>query len=105
MRMKQQMQAIDGGSRNLAEAPRYTRPACHAETFSTNIKELTMSRRKVVPPLTGLTPLAYLLSIIRDPGADSARRDRLACAALPYCHQRLAEKTKKVHEAEEAATA
>jgi hypothetical protein len=64
-----------------------------------------MPRPKVVPSLIDLSPLAYLLSVIRDPGADKARRDRLAIACLPFCHARLAEKTKKAVEAEAAAKA
>jgi hypothetical protein len=43
-----------------------------------------------------------MLLVIRDPAIDAARRDRLAIAAAPYCHQRLAEKTKKVQDAEAA---
>ena len=50
----------------------------------------------------GLTPLEYMLAVIRDPAIDAARRDRLAIAAAPYCHARLAEKTKKAAEAEAA---
>lgn len=33
-------------------------------------------------------PLAYLLAVMNDPAADSARRDRAAIAALPYLHPR-----------------
>jgi hypothetical protein len=53
----------------------------------------------------GLTPLEYMLAVIRDPAIDAARRDRLAIAAAPYCHARLAEKTKKAADAEAAAKA
>ena len=31
----------------------------------------------------GLTPLEYMLQVMRDPGADQARRDRMAMAAAP----------------------
>jgi len=50
----------------------------------------------------GLTPLEYMLAVIRDPAIDAGRRDRLAIAAAPYCHARLAEKTKKAADAEAA---
>lgn len=39
-------------------------------------------------------PLAYLLSVMRDPQADLARRDRAAIAALPYVHPRPSAPTK-----------
>lgn len=38
----------------------------------------------------GLTPLAYLLSVVRDEGAERAQRMDAAKAAAPYCHARLA---------------
>jgi len=37
----------------------------------------------------GSTPLEYMLAIMRDPGADQTRRDRMAMAAAPYCHPRM----------------
>ena len=42
----------------------------------------------------GLTPLDYMLSVIRDPEAHTVRRDRLAVAAAPYCHPRVADQRK-----------
>lgn len=38
---------------------------------------------------SGLTPLDYMLSIMRDTRAPEARRDELAKAAAPYCHPKL----------------
>ena len=38
----------------------------------------------------GITPLDYLLDIMRDPNEDVWRRIRAAIAAAPYCHPRLA---------------
>ena len=54
---------------------------------------------------SGLTPLDYLLQIVRDPKASTARRDKMAKAALPYCHERLADKQigKKARFAEQEA--
>jgi hypothetical protein len=37
-----------------------------------------------------LTPLEHLLTVMRDPEADVARRMDAAKAALPYMHPRLA---------------
>jgi|GEM_PF-680523 len=39
----------------------------------------------------GLTPLEYMLAVMRDPGADQTRRDRMAMACAPYCHPRMFE--------------
>lgn len=38
----------------------------------------------------GLSPLDYLLSVVRDIGADEARRIDAAKAAAPYCHPKRA---------------
>src|SRR5262245_2037342 len=64
-----------------------------------------MPRRRTVPVPTDLSPLSYLLSIVRDPGAAPSRRARLPIATLPYCHARLAEKTKKAQTTEAAGQA
>src|SRR5262245_427836 len=37
-------------------------------------------------------PLDYMLKVMRDPKADKARRDRMAIAAAPYCHERVGDK-------------
>lgn len=36
-------------------------------------------------------PLKYMLSVINDPAADVLRRDRMAQAAAPFCHPRIAD--------------
>ena len=38
---------------------------------------------------SGLTPLAHMLKVMRDPKAEPARRDEMAKAAAPYCHSKL----------------
>jgi hypothetical protein len=38
----------------------------------------------------GLTPLEYMLAVLRDETADPERRDEMAKAAAPYIHPRLA---------------
>lgn len=54
-------------------------------------------------PSLGMTPLEYMLHVMRDPQADAARRDRMAQAAAPYLHPK-AEPPKKP-KAEEIAEA
>jgi len=39
---------------------------------------------------TGLTPLEYMIQVMRDDGAEDDRRDDMAKAAAPYMHPRLA---------------
>ena len=41
-----------------------------------------------------LTPLQYMISVMNDRTADRKRRDRMACAAAPYCHARIADHRK-----------
>ena len=51
-----------------------------------------------------ISPLDYMLSVMNDPGVDDARRDRMAIAAAPYVHARVADaKRGKKEEAEQAA--
>lgn len=38
---------------------------------------------------SGLTPLDYMLSVLRDEEADKKRRDWAAKEAAPYCHNRM----------------
>jgi hypothetical protein len=38
----------------------------------------------------GLSPLEYMLAVLRDPTVEPARRDEMAKAAAPYIHPRLA---------------
>ena len=37
----------------------------------------------------GLTPLEYMLAVLRDESVEPDRRDRMATAAAPYIHPRL----------------
>ncbi len=39
---------------------------------------------------SGLTPLEYMLGVMRDTGVDGDRRDRMAQAAAPYLHAKIA---------------
>jgi hypothetical protein len=54
-----------------------------------------------------LTPLDYMLKIMRDTTADPARRDRMAAQAAPYVHKKAADQGAKANakeKAEKAAT-
>jgi hypothetical protein len=44
---------------------------------------------RAVAEATGILPLDYMLSVMRDPGVDTRRRDAMATAAAPYLHPRL----------------
>jgi hypothetical protein len=39
---------------------------------------------------SGLSPLDYMLGVMRDGGVDDARRDDMAKAAAPYLHSKMA---------------
>jgi hypothetical protein len=52
----------------------------------------TQERQKLVAA-TGITPLDYMLSVMRDVKAEASRRDDMAKAAAPYVHPRLATNT------------
>ena len=38
-----------------------------------------------------ITPLGYMISVMRDPTASTSRRDRMAALAAPYCHARASD--------------
>ena len=44
---------------------------------------------------TGITPLDYMLKVMRDPKADPYRRAEMAKAAAPYVHARRAPENNK----------
>jgi hypothetical protein len=52
-----------------------------------------------------LTPLEYMLRIMRDPNEDADRRARMAIAAAPFCHARKGEGSGKEDKAERAKQA
>ncbi|WP_117196403.1 hypothetical protein [Rhizobium terrae] len=49
----------------------------------------TQERQRKVAE-SGITPLDYMLQVMRDSKADSGRRDEMAKAAAPYVHPKLA---------------
>jgi len=54
-----------------------------------------------------MMPLDYMLMIMRDETVDKYRRDKMAMAAAPYCHARVADASrgKKVQQTELADNA
>ena len=52
--------------------------------------KVTAEREKEIQA-SGLTPLDYMLSALRNPATDQARRDWAAQTAAPYCHARLSQ--------------
>lgn len=61
-------------------------------------------RERTATPALVQTPLDYMLGVMNDPGADDARRDRMAIAAAPYLHGRGSDRRPgKKEEAQAAA--
>ena len=52
-----------------------------------------------------MTPLEYMLKVMRDPREDADRRDRMAIAACPFCHARKGESNGKADKASRATIA
>ena len=56
-----------------------------------------------------ITPLQYMLGVVRDPTASTSRRDRMAALAAPFCHARatdaaLGKKAQRQEHADEASS-
>lgn len=56
-----------------------------------------------LPCKEGQLPLDYMLTVMRDPEVDAARRDRMAIAAAPFIHARKDTGISKKEQQEEAA--
>lgn len=54
---------------------------------------------------TGITPLEYMLGVLRDPSQPNDRRDDMAKAAAPYLHARLSNATVTVRKITELTEA
>ena len=67
-----------------------------AEGFKTN-PDWPFGQERPDPPgdLSNLTPLEFLLQVMRDPSEESARRMQAAQLAAPYCHAKMGEGGKK----------
>lgn len=53
-----------------------------------------------VEDLTKLSPLEFLLKVMRDETEEKGRRIQAASLAAPYCHAKMGEKSAKAREAE-----
>ena len=86
-----------GGYRPGAGRPKGSRSKFRQETV-TDIADAAAAEN--------LTPLEYMLRIMRDPREDKDRRCRMAIAAAPYCHAKAGEaKGKKAEQADRAKVA
>lgn len=84
-------------------APKKADPALSdADGFKTN-PNWPFGQEKPPEPedLSSLTPLDFLLQVMRDPGEEKGRRMQAAQLAAPYCHAKKAEKSAKQQEAED----
>jgi hypothetical protein len=52
-------------------------------------KNRDIAEKEAAIAASGLTPLDYLLSLVRNPEKDESIRADAAKAAAPYCHARL----------------
>jgi hypothetical protein len=74
-----------GGRRVGAGRPKGSRNRKRAQKLG----RVRLSRRELDAVSRGKTPLEYALSVMRDPAVEVERRDKLAMAALPYCHAKI----------------
>jgi hypothetical protein len=52
-------------------------------------RNLATAEARAAAEATGVLPLDYMLSVMRDASADHKRRDAMATAAAPFLHPRL----------------
>lgn len=77
---------MKGGYRVGAGRPKGSRNKTRIET-SADIESAAARKN--------MTPLDYMLKIMRNPNEDADRRARMAIAAAPYCHARKGESNSK----------
>jgi hypothetical protein len=68
----------------------------------TKVRRIVAAPRR---PEVPVTPLEYMLAVMSDPNADPLRRDKMAIAAAPFMHPRVADNRygKKDEERDRAA--
>jgi len=93
-----------GGFRPGAGRPR-TKPASPLKDEAK--KSAASGGSRTVKGHAQMTPLEYMLMVMRDEAADEVRRDRMAIAAAAYIHERAADRKlgKKEQQAEAAKQA
>lgn len=52
------------------------------------IRNKVTEEARIVAAASGIMPLDYMLQVMRDPKAESTRRDAMASAAAPYLHRK-----------------
>jgi hypothetical protein len=72
------------------------------KAVSDNIPSLSPEDAKQASGLN-LTPLDFMLKVMRDPTEDNNRRDKMAALAAPFCHPRKGEGLGKKEEKESKA--
>ena len=87
---------MKGGYRVGAGRPKGSRNKTRNET-SADIEASAVAEN--------MTPLEYMLKVMRDPREDAGRRDRMAIAAAPYCHARKGESNGKADKMNRATIA
>ena len=87
---------MKGGYRVGAGRPKGSRNKTRIET-SADIQSAAAYKN--------MTPLEYMLKVMRDPREDADRRLRCAIAAAPYCHARKGESNGKADKASRAKIA
>ena len=55
------------------------------------IVEAKAEALSAAPLAADITPLGYMIAVMRDPTAPTSRRDRMAALAAPYCHARASD--------------
>jgi hypothetical protein len=65
------------------------RTAWQRNPVSRQHRNRATAEARVAAEATGILPLDYMLTVMRDPNADAKRRDAMAMAAAPYLHPKL----------------
>ena len=93
---------MKGGYRPNAGRPR--KPKIVTAEGIAEIERIPKTQALSVVKASGQSPLEYALGVMRDPGVDTERRDRMCIALLPYLHARTADrKPSKKQDALDAA--
>jgi len=71
------------------------RPGAGRPKGSKNAKTAELARRLTED---GITPLEYMLDVLRNPDSEQGRRDDMSKAAAPYMHPKLSSTEVKIPE-------
>ena len=95
-----------GGYRPGAGRPKGSTSSESKPAVKAVIKVLEKAAGGTAPADEDQSPLEYMLSVMRDPEIDGARKDRMAIAAAPFMHARAdtAKAGKKDQRVEAAAS-